>query len=47
MSLYDVIKSPLVTEKSALLKEANNTYMFEVAANADKLLIKKLSLIHI
>ncbi|MCP5463674.1 MAG: 50S ribosomal protein L23 [Deltaproteobacteria bacterium] len=41
MTIYDVIKKPLVTEKSNVLKEANGTYVFEVNAAADKPLIKK------
>lgn len=41
MTIYDVIKSPLVTEKSTFLKETANTYVFKVCAQADKPLIKK------
>jgi len=41
MNKYNVIKRPLVTEKSSLLKETSNTYVFEVDKKADKILIKK------
>jgi large subunit ribosomal protein L23 len=41
MMIYDVIKNPLVTEKSAQLKELSNTYVFAVDSRADKPLIKK------
>lgn len=41
MTIYDVIKNPLVTEKSTQLKETQNTYVFCVDAKADKPLIKK------
>ena len=40
MNMYDVIKRPIVTEKSNLLKEANATYVFEVCKKADKDAIK-------
>ncbi|MBU0504906.1 MAG: 50S ribosomal protein L23 [bacterium] len=40
MNLYDVIKRPIVTEKSSLLKEVNNTYVFEVDKKANKELIR-------
>ena len=33
--LYDIIKTPVITEKSMLLT-ANNTYTFEVAKDASK-----------
>ena len=33
--LYDIIKKPVITEKSMLLT-ANNTYTFEVAKDASK-----------
>lgn len=39
MSIYEIIKKPIVTEKSSLLKEAN-TYVFEVQTSADKPTIK-------
>ena len=34
--LYDVIKAPVVSEKSARLQELSNQYVFEVAQNATK-----------
>lgn len=40
MNAYDVIKRPIVTEKSSLLKEKTNSYVFEVAKAADKTTIK-------
>lgn len=41
MSIYEVIKRPIVTEKSNLIKEGSNSYVFEVDRNADKPLIRK------
>lgn len=41
MTIYEVIKTPLVTEKSTLLKESGNTYLFEVDLRADKPLIRR------
>ncbi|OVE80699.1 50S ribosomal protein L23 [bacterium K02(2017)] len=41
MSLYNIIKRPIVTEKSSLMKEQSNAYVFEVEKSADKVLIKK------
>lgn len=41
MSIYDVIKKPLVTEKGAQLKEQLNTYVFQVDLRADKTLVKR------
>ncbi len=40
MSIYEIIKKPIVTEKSSLLKEQANTYVFEVQTSADKPTIK-------
>ena len=39
--MYDIIKSPLVTEKTAMLGEQNK-YVFEVAKCATKPLVKKV-----
>lgn len=36
MNPYDVVKRPLLTEKSTALKEACNQYLFEVAPSARK-----------
>ena len=41
ISIYDVVKKPLVTEKGAKLKEQFNTYVFQVDPCADKPLIKR------
>ena len=40
-SIYDVIKRPLLTEKGAHLKEAENKVLLEVAPDANKLEIKQ------
>ncbi len=40
MKLTDVIKRPLVTEKTTLLREDSRTLVFEVAAGATKVDIK-------
>lgn len=39
--MYDVIKRPLVTEKTAMLGEQNK-YVFEVVKSATKPLVKKI-----
>ena len=41
MKLTDVIKRPLVTEKTTLLREDGRTLVFEVAAGATKVDIKR------
>ena len=38
---YDIIKAPIITEKSMSLKENFNKYTFEVAKSANKVEIKK------
>ena len=40
INMYDVIKRPIVTEKSAILNESNK-YVFEVDVNATKPIIKE------
>jgi len=40
-NLYEVIRRPLLTEKSALLKESQQTLVFEVHRDATKPEIKK------
>jgi len=40
MTVYDVIKRPIVTEKAVGKKEAENTLCFEVAPAANKVQIK-------
>jgi large subunit ribosomal protein L23 len=41
MKLTDVIRRPLVTEKTTLIREANRTLVFEVASGATKVDIKR------
>lgn len=40
-SVYDVLKRPLITEKSTLIKELANTVLFEVERTATKAEIKQ------
>lgn len=40
-SLYQVLKRPLVTEKTNALRDHNNDYAFEVAAAANKIEIRQ------
>ncbi len=39
-SVYEVIKRPVISEKSTALAEVGNRYVFEVATNANKTEIK-------
>ena len=39
--LHQIIRKPLVTEKSNLMKEAGNVVAFEVAMSSNKVEIKK------
>jgi large subunit ribosomal protein L23 len=39
-SIYDLIKRPIITEKSTILGEQGK-YVFEVASNAEKSMIQK------
>ncbi|HOP86871.1 MAG TPA: 50S ribosomal protein L23 [Syntrophorhabdaceae bacterium] len=41
MNEYDIILRPIITEKSTLLKETGNQYVFEVHRDANKIEIKK------
>ena len=41
LHLYDVIRRPVITEKTTLMVEADNKYVFEVARNANKIQIKE------
>jgi large subunit ribosomal protein L23 len=41
MKLTDVIRRPLVTEKTTVMREATHTVVFEVAAGATKVDIKR------
>lgn len=40
MTIYEVIKRPLVTEKGVAKKESERTLCFEVASDANKLMVK-------
>jgi len=40
MNLYDVIKRPLVTEKTSIARETQRVIAFEVAREANKIEIK-------
>ncbi len=40
MNIYDVIKKPLITEKTTLEKDARNIIAFEVSRDANKIEIK-------
>lgn len=40
MHLYEVLRRPLITEKNTIL-QAQNKYVFEVAKQANKILVKK------
>jgi large subunit ribosomal protein L23 len=41
MNYYDIVRRPIVTEKSSLMKEMSNQYVFEVATTANKVEIAK------
>ncbi len=41
MNLFDVIKKPLITEKSTLIRETRDAYVFAVDYGADKPTIKR------
>ncbi len=41
MKLTDVIRRPLITEKTTILREDGRTIVFEVAAGANKVEIKQ------
>jgi large subunit ribosomal protein L23 len=41
MKLTDVIKRPLVTEKTTVIREGNRTLVFQVATHATKVDIKR------
>jgi large subunit ribosomal protein L23 len=41
MKLTDVIRRPLVTEKTSILREDGRTIVFEVAAAANKVEVKR------
>jgi large subunit ribosomal protein L23 len=41
MNEYDVVVRPIITEKSSLVKENANQYVFEVQRSANKIQIRK------
>ena len=41
MKLTDIIRRPLITEKTTLLREAGRTLVFEVASDATKIDVKR------
>ena len=41
MNEYDIVVRPIITEKSSLLKDTGNQYVFEVQRDANKIEIKK------
>ena len=41
MTAYDIIKKPVITEKSEMLRREYNKYTFEVNTKANKIQIKK------
>ena len=41
MKLTDVIRRPLITEKTTIIREENRTLVFQVAMNANKIDIKR------
>jgi large subunit ribosomal protein L23 len=41
MTLHDVLVRPMVTEKSITKKEAERTVCFQVAKDANKIMVKK------
>ena len=41
LHLYDVIRRPVITEKSTVMADSQNKYVFEVARKANKIQIKE------
>ncbi|MFW5692482.1 MAG: 50S ribosomal protein L23 [Chloroflexota bacterium] len=41
LHIYEVIRRPVITEKSNELMDDNNQYVFEVAMNANKIQIRE------
>jgi large subunit ribosomal protein L23 len=41
MNEYDIVLRPIITEKSSLIKDAANQYVFEVQRDANKIEIRK------
>lgn len=40
-SVYDIVKKPVITEKSMMLMQDSKTYVFEVDVNTNKTEVKK------
>lgn len=41
MTAYDIVKKPVITEKTEILRKEYNKYTFEVNTKANKIQIKK------
>ncbi|MDD5475654.1 MAG: 50S ribosomal protein L23 [Syntrophales bacterium] len=41
MELYSVLKRPLITEKSTILREGANAYVFEIERSATKVDVRR------
>ncbi|NOX60401.1 MAG: 50S ribosomal protein L23 [Chloroflexi bacterium] len=41
MHPYEILKRPVLTEKSTILQDENNQYVFEVDSRANKLQVKQ------
>ena len=41
MHLYEVLKRPVMTEKSLILADENNQYVFEVDRRANKMQVRQ------
>jgi large subunit ribosomal protein L23 len=41
LHIYDVIHRPVITEKSSVMSDEQNQYVFEVASNANKIQIRE------
>jgi large subunit ribosomal protein L23 len=41
LHVYDVIRRPVITEKSSMLMDDENQYVFEVALNANKIQVRE------
>jgi len=41
LHIYDILRRPVITEKSNVLADENDQYVFEVAENANKIQIRE------
>lgn len=41
LHIYDIIRRPVITEKSSILSEDENKFVFEVASEANKIQIRE------